>query len=131
MLKTTICALLLAGAATGAQAAGLRWVGLWVQNEATFGWNFGGKKSDYRPEVVDMSIDMLQNDQIKMCYTYRDPKKNNCHVTNYTQKDGIYSLGTNNLGYYRIRLVNGGLSGEWRMDQKGQVMGFFILRDAP
>lgn len=131
MLRALICAIFLAATASASQAAGLRWVGLWVQNDPTFGWNFGGKKSNYQPEIVDMSIDMLQNNQIKMCYVYRNPAKNTCHTTNYTKQGDVYSLGTNNLGYYRIRLVNGGLSGEWRMDQKGQVMGFFILRDAP
>jgi hypothetical protein len=117
-------ALVMVGAASTAQAAGgLKWVGLRVQYHLFI--NIGGEKDE--PKIDTMSIELLQNNQARVCV---GSGSNACQDTTYSQNNGVYSLGSNILGHYSIRLVMGGLTGEWRYRPGGPVDGRFILKSA-
>ena len=115
----------LVGAASTAQAAGgFKWVGLRVRWHLFI--NVTGEKAE--TTVDTMSIELLQGNQARVRV---GNGSNACGDTNGSQKNGVYSLGSNVLGHYSIRLVRGGSTGEWRYRPGGPVEGRFLLKTAP
>lgn len=119
-----VCGLLVTETGSLAQAGGLKWVGLRVQYHLFI--NISKEKEEIT--IDTMSIELLQGNQAKVCF---GSGANACQVTTYSQNNGVYSLGSNILGHYSIRLVSGGLFGEWRWRPGGgPIDGRFILKSA-